>query len=121
MLSSLVQIQNWFASQCNDEWEHEHGIVIETIDNPGWHVRIALARTTQAFNPIEVSRGDEDWYQCRVKAEVFEGFGGATNLSEILNVFVSWTEGINLGSGLNRVQSTCPGGRDGSAVPPIDG
>lgn len=94
-MSSLKGLQDWFAAQCNGDWEHGHGITIDTIDNPGWHVRIELEGTVQAgvaLEPVEVSRGEDDWYQCRVNGEVFEGFGAVSNLDDILDVFLSWTQ-----------------------------
>lgn len=29
-------LQKWYKSQCDGDWEHEYGIKIETVDNPGW-------------------------------------------------------------------------------------
>lgn len=44
-IPGIDRIQSWFAERCNGEWEHEFGITIETLDNPGWRVRIDLAGT----------------------------------------------------------------------------
>ena len=38
-------LQNWFKSQCDGDWEHEYGVKIETVDNPGWYVVINLTGT----------------------------------------------------------------------------
>ncbi len=32
-------------AQCDGEWEHDYGIKIETLDNPGWLVSIDLLGT----------------------------------------------------------------------------
>lgn len=40
MKTATQRICDWFASQCNGDWEHMHGITIETTDNPGWYVTI---------------------------------------------------------------------------------
>ncbi len=95
----LVQ---WYAAQCNGEWEHEYGIVIETLDNPGWLIKIDLSYTdlvgkpfeTLAFN-MKVADGDPKarWHHCAVDGEVFQASGGAHDLTTILGVFRAWVEG----------------------------
>jgi len=35
-MQNLLQfLQEWYLEQCNGDWEHEFGIKIETLDNPG--------------------------------------------------------------------------------------
>ena len=95
MSDVLQELQNWFAKNCNAKWEHQHGVKIETLVNPGWAVAVDLTGTTLAgvkFQNVDVSRTDDDWIQCRIKSDVFEGFGGICNLAEILNVFFTWNE-----------------------------
>ena len=41
----LEWLQDWYLKQCDGGWEHEYGIKIETLDNPGWKVIIDLAYT----------------------------------------------------------------------------
>lgn len=41
----LNWLQAWYADQCNEDWEHEWGVKIETLDNPGWSVSIDLEET----------------------------------------------------------------------------
>ena len=33
-LSLLRWLETWYASLCNDDWEHTQNIMITTIDNP---------------------------------------------------------------------------------------
>ncbi|MEV8403368.1 Imm53 family immunity protein [Streptomyces niveus] len=40
--SRLDWLRNWYAQQCDGEWEHERGVRIATLDNPGWTVSIDL-------------------------------------------------------------------------------
>jgi hypothetical protein len=42
---ALKQLQNWFSSQCDGDWEHNFGFTIETIDNPGWSLEVDLNNT----------------------------------------------------------------------------
>lgn len=43
---ALYLLQRWYLGQCNDEWEHSFGVAIETLDNPGWSLRIELEETS---------------------------------------------------------------------------
>src|SRR3954469_18783567 len=45
MSDVLDQLQRWYAQHCNGEWEHSYGISIQTLDNPGWRVKIDLHQT----------------------------------------------------------------------------
>jgi hypothetical protein len=75
----LGRLQDWYRSQCNGDWEHEYGISVETLDNPGWHLRIDLADTPldkKNFEPIKIEKSETDWFACKVSDHKFEGFGG---------------------------------------------
>jgi hypothetical protein len=62
----LEQLQAWFARQCNGEWEHDHGISIQSTDNPGWWVKIALSGTSVDNKPsTEIRRGGLSWTRNR--------------------------------------------------------
>lgn len=37
---------DWYRSECNGDWEHAYGIQIDTIDNPGWSLKIDLLETS---------------------------------------------------------------------------
>lgn len=94
--SALIWLQQWQYSHCNGDWEHDIGIRIETLDNPGWSVSVNLEGTeleARGFDPISVERSDNDWITCRVCEQTFEGFCGPMNLIEILNTFRRWAEG----------------------------
>ena len=41
----IKELENWYQSNCNEEWEHQFGIRIVTLDNPGWKVEIDLEGT----------------------------------------------------------------------------
>lgn len=92
----MQRLQAWYADRCDGAWEHGYGVRIETIDNPGWHVRIDVRDTgleIDDFVAVSITRSDEDWVLCEIKAGRFEGVGGAGNLVEILEVFLRWAEG----------------------------
>jgi hypothetical protein len=61
-------------SHCDDDWEHDHGVTIETVDNPGWIVRIDLEGTelaTRPFAPVHWAGGSGDWYDMHVSDTAF--------------------------------------------------
>ncbi|MBI1850717.1 MAG: immunity 53 family protein [Planctomycetes bacterium] len=91
----LEALQNWYLAQCDGSWEHTWGVAIETLDNPGWPVRIDLEETgldSTTFTRVAVDRSEHDWYQCWVEDHVFNGAGGPTNMKDILEVFLAWVD-----------------------------
>ncbi|MDD3404170.1 MAG: immunity 53 family protein [Hespellia sp.] len=94
-MSDLEWLQKWYKINCDGLWEHLYGIIIETLDNPGWHVKIELHETKYAnLQPESVKRdnGDDDWFKCAVSNEVFEGFGDCTKLEMIIKIFRKWID-----------------------------
>jgi hypothetical protein len=69
MNNYLSLLQEWYKSQCNGDWEHDFGVKIETLDNPGWYVIIDLEDTD--LEDINVSEtadvADDDWYNIQTK------------------------------------------------------
>lgn len=95
MENTLEWLQNWYLSQCNGDWEHEYGIKIDTLDNPGWTIYIDLTDTrceNKSFVPMNLRKDEQDWIQCNVVDNQFKGAGSALNLIKILNVFRQWVE-----------------------------
>jgi hypothetical protein len=89
-------LQAWYVMQCDDDWEHGHGITINTLDNPGWSVAISLTGTSvadAAYSRRELHRSDDDWCITWVEAEVFNGACGPSNLGEALHHFRAWATG----------------------------
>ena len=94
----LEALQDWYRSNCDGDWEHEFGIRIENIDNPGWAVSVPLAETPlerKPFVPVRIQRTENDWLVCRVEDATFRGDGGASNLSEIIAAFLDWAHGVS--------------------------
>ena len=86
---------NWFSNECDGDWEHGHGIYINTINNPGWHVKIYIEETEfedYEFERIDFERTKDNWVNCYVENKIFEAFGGPFNLLEIIQLFHDWTK-----------------------------
>lgn len=94
MSSALARLQHWYARQCNDEWEHEFGVKIDTIDNPGWSLRIDLKGTAlqqESFEQVKEAYEDErEWLACRRVDDVFEAACGPERLEDAIEVFLAW-------------------------------
>ncbi|WP_417794393.1 immunity 53 family protein [Terasakiella pusilla] len=92
----LKRLQDWYASMCNDDWEHTYGIFISNIDNPGWSFKVELQDTyleDVQFKKIQIQRQDEnDWIICMVDKNCFQGYGGPCNLNDLLETFLDWAE-----------------------------
>ncbi len=89
--------QAWYTAQCDDDWEHTYGVVIETLDNPGWWVKIDLRDTTLEGQPFELiedgdSEADLPWIVCKVEGKQWHGMGDPSRLEELLSRFTSWAK-----------------------------
>lgn len=92
---ALKGLQEWYLSRCDGEWEHSFGIEIETLDNPGWGVRIDLSDTgleARPFEGIKVERADDDWVHAWVEDGRWRGACSPLALDELLSLFLAWAE-----------------------------
>jgi hypothetical protein len=88
----LTRLSKWYQSQCNGDWEHQWGVAIDTLDNPGWIVKIDLRETAserKVFSEIQINNGDNDWVRCSVKDAKFTGAGDPSKLAMILDHFLT--------------------------------
>ena len=89
----LIALQDWYLRQADGEWEHSYGVSIDTLDNPGWRVRIDLQGTALAGRPFkrtETHRTESDWVVCWVESDQFHAACGPQNLLESLKAFRTW-------------------------------
>ena len=91
---TLTWLQAWYASQCDGDWEHGFGISIDTLDNPGWSIRIDLPTgSARTHVGSELHRSEHDWITVRVVGHRFEAHCGPLNLGEAIHEFRLWIEG----------------------------
>lgn len=89
-MSNLIEVlQDWYASQCNDVWEHSFGVEIANIDNPGWRVKINGVSSKKAID-LDSDRDDVNWVRVKATETEFIGYGGPNNLNEILTLAIDW-------------------------------
>lgn len=86
----LIRIQNWYQTNCNGNWEHSYGISIQTIDNPGWNIKIDLSETSleNLEFSTKIDNGSVDWMIISAKDKVFEAFCDPGKLTTVLGVFL---------------------------------
>jgi hypothetical protein len=95
--SVLVALQRWYAAECNGDWEHSYGIVIETLDNPGWLVKIDLEETLLACRArprVEIRASEDNWLDIEITDEKFTGSGDPTKLHNILQAFIDFRNSV---------------------------
>jgi hypothetical protein len=100
-MSEIEWLMTWYLSNCNDDWEHLHGVKIDTIDNPGWTLTVDLTGTALAdrkFSRVDhdIKNADQDlesnspWWSCYVENFQFHAACGPKDLVSVLAIFRAW-------------------------------
>ena len=93
--NTLKRLQLWYERHCDGYWEHEYGVKIGNLGNPGWEVEIDVAGTAlerTELKSVQIERTEHDWISYRLEDMKFRGFGGPQNLTELLAIFLDWAE-----------------------------
>lgn len=94
-MNLIAELQAWYEKQCDGDWEHGLGITIETLDNPGWSVKINLQGTNlenEPFQEMTDIEPEDAWIRCWVEDGMFHGVGGPRQLEAILQIFLNWAK-----------------------------
>jgi len=86
----LKWLCNWYQLKCNDDWEHNYGVMIETIDNPGWNITIDIDVSKNEIQPISwtfVEISADDWYGYKLFDGKFEASGDPSKLEFLFLLF----------------------------------
>ncbi len=97
-MSVLADLQKWYASNCDGEWEHDYGVSINSLDNLGWMVTIELSETNlegKLFQKVESSSIETSWVECWIEGSKFHGVGDPNRLEDILRIFINWAKSQN--------------------------
>ena len=102
-MEDLEWLERWYAEQCDGHWEHQRGVKVETLDNPGWLLTVDLVGTSlasRAPGSVKVvgdppskengNVGGSVWLECRVRDGKFIGAGDAGQLRALLAIFRAW-------------------------------
>lgn len=83
-------LQGWYLEQCDGDWEHEFGIRIDNLDNPGWSIAVDLTGTPIEGTALAYTRLNEDlqdWVHAWSDGRTFEAATGPLGLLPALQVF----------------------------------
>lgn len=88
-------LSGWVKAHCNDDWEHENGVRIATVSNPGWYIEIDLNNTSLEklqidSGTIEVS--ENDWCCYKIKGGKFSAGGDLSKLIYLITEFKKLVE-----------------------------
>lgn len=90
----LRALTDWYAAQCDGNWEHGAGISIDSLDNPGWRLSIDIAGTTLrdvSFKMIEYQiENNESWWVCKCDGNIFDAIRGPHDLQSVIYIFIDW-------------------------------
>lgn len=100
----LAWLMHWYLAECAGDWEHSYGVKIDTLDNPGWSLKIDLRETGLIGRPFaRVDHGEPaddldewnrlgSWWTAYVDGHYFEAACDPLDLSEAIRVFRDWVE-----------------------------
>lgn len=105
-MDMLGWLERLYQEQCDDEWEQDHGFVIQTLDNPGWLVEAELRTirpeamaTDRVLAVVGEPPSEENgnvggtiWMTCEIRSGKFVGAGDPTQLRTILTQLRSLVE-----------------------------
>ena len=95
-LRLLRFLQDWYLANCDGKWEHQYGVSIHTLDNPGWVLKIDTSRTTKPLcdrGSIDIEINDEvTWMTHKIEDGVFIAAGGPQRLGDMIAAFKAEVE-----------------------------
>src|SRR5882762_11283258 len=97
-MKALSLLEKWYSAQCDGDWEHQYGVSIGTLDNPGWTLEIDLRGTDsedRTLERVKIERAENDWVHYWVDKKKFRARMGPANLTEGIEIFSSWFENSN--------------------------
>ncbi|MFA7435684.1 MAG: Imm53 family immunity protein [Bacilli bacterium] len=89
-------MNKWFKIHCDGDWKHDDGVKLETMDNPGWILRVFIWNTNLEnieFKTIDKEVDELNFINCEIKEDFFIGYCGVDNLEEMLSIFCDLIDG----------------------------
>lgn len=101
----LEWLGTWYGQQCNGKWEHQKGMLLESLGSQGqpgplndekhagWRLRIDLRGTAAAGaapRKLAVCAFDGVWLRCTLNSQQFAGEGA--EVEELIGVFRKWID-----------------------------
>ncbi|MFN9015595.1 MAG: Imm53 family immunity protein [Hyphomonadaceae bacterium] len=98
MADQLSKLNDLFEAQWIEDVGEDVGITIDSLDNPGWSLKVELAwladkrLLSKHFESVQIERSDRDWLFANKIGTFFEAFGGIRNLDEVIGLFLDWAK-----------------------------
>ena len=98
-MNELERLNKGYISKCDGRWENDHGVCLQSTDNPGWWLTVDLRDTgleSKTFTELSKGVGDDGhptsktWLHCSIKGGKFSGAGDPTRLAEIISIFLDF-------------------------------
>lgn len=109
-LDDLAWLMQWYDSNCDSDWEHQYGVKIDNLDNPGWTLTVDLLGTRLAGRKLEkvwleisaverfnvwdtgdfVRTSRLDWIAAEADGDKFNASGGPQRLRDLIHMFRNW-------------------------------
>lgn len=97
MKSQFERLVDWYCSQCNGLWEHQHhGFTISTLDNPALRLRVDVNETRlqdASFDKVEHNfSSDDEWLACEKTSDnFFDGCAPPHLFGQVIEIFLDWS------------------------------
>ena len=94
-INLIKWLSEWYLNNCDNDWEHDYGVKIDTLDNPGWTVVIDIENTgvnieNRPWQTFEYS--STDWYYYKIENGKYEASGDPTKLERLILIFKDLVE-----------------------------
>ncbi len=98
---NFASLVDWYSRHCDGDWEHQHGVRLETLDNPGWILTVDLIHTNlQGCLMPELSEGCNPdghpispfWIHCFVADNQFKAACDPTQLARLFEEFQRFSD-----------------------------
>jgi hypothetical protein len=92
----FTDLIEWYERHCNDDWEHQYGVKLDTLDNPGWMLTVDLIHTDlqgRTMPELREGIGQTDapasprWIHCSVRDNQFRGACDPSQVARLFHVF----------------------------------
>jgi Immunity protein 53 len=84
----LLKLQKWYFSNCNENWEYEYGLSIQSLPDPGWELNLDLLATSWEgleLEPQSQRNSEQDWLHLRTTERGLQATCGPLGLSSAID------------------------------------
>jgi hypothetical protein len=85
---AATRLQRWYEQTCDGNWEHDYGIDIESLPDPGWNLTIDLLATAWedlVIDPLTRRTSEHDWLHIRTTERGLHTTCGPMNLPDAID------------------------------------